>query len=422
MITTQMTIEQQVADAFAMQKEFLAAETQRKAIEHFLAEGIPTTQLEAWKYTNLPQALKSANIQVIGTTESIDIKPIVEANRLNNVHLAVVLNGILQPEWSDLPQNIKLISLKLTDASILDQYYNELTDKSEAMTALNTGLSNDGLFLHIDEGVKEEKPLQILHISTVQQGISNTRYLVVAARESNFEVVETRVSGGTNEALNNFVSEIFVAEQAHLIWTTVQQESDVALQINNLYSYQSDESVLDTFTAVLGGKLVRNNLNYLPDGEFCQTHLNGVVITKGSSLADNHTFVNHAQPNCESNESFKHLLADQSTGVFNGKIYVAQDSQKTNAYQSNKTVLLSAESRIFAKPELEIYADDVKCSHGAACGQLDEEAMFYLMARGIHQADAKRLLLSAFATDVLELIHNEMIQDWVKVQIEKRLG
>jgi Fe-S cluster assembly protein SufD len=423
MTSTQQNIAQQLADAFAAQADNLwLPDVQRKAMENFLVADFPTSKLEAWKYTNIAQILKNAQIQANGEAAHVNLQSIIDDNRLEETDFVLLVNGVFQPEFSVLPANIVVSPLQLADKAIIDQYYNELTDKEEAFTALNTAFANDGLFIHLPKGVSGQKPLQILHLSTVDKGIANTRYLVIAARESRFEVIESRISAGNNQNLNNVVSEIYVAENAHFTWTTLQQESDEAIQVNNLYSHQSEHSELDTFTAVLGGKAVRNNLNYLPDGEFCQTHLNGVVVGKGDTLADNHTFVNHAQPNCESNESFKHILGDKSTGVFNGKIYVAQDSQKTNAYQSNKTILLGGDAKVFAKPELEIYADDVKCSHGAACGQLDEDAMFYLMARGIEEEAAQKLLLTAFATDVLELIHNENIQAFVTTQIMKRLG
>ena len=415
-------LEQQVADTFAAQTEFLSANIQRKAVENFLAAGIPTSKKEAWKYTNLPTFLKNSEIQVQGTAADANIQELIQQNRVENTKLVVLVNGIFQPEFSEIPTDLTVTSLKNTPQAILERYYDELTPAQDGLSNLNTALANDGLFIHLKKDQKFDDALQIIHLSTLEKGIMNARYLCLADENSALNIVETRISGGKNGALNNFVSEVFVDKNAHLAWTLVQQESDEALQVNHLYSHQSDQSILDTFTAVLGGKMVRNSLNYLPDAEFCQTHLNGVVIGRGNTHADNHTFVNHAQPNCESNESFKHILADKSTGVFNGKIYVAQDAQKTNAYQSNKTILLGSEAKVFAKPELEIYADDVKCSHGAACGQLDEDAMFYLMARGIEKDNAQKLLLTAFATDVLELIHNEMIQQYVTAQIIKRLG
>jgi Fe-S cluster assembly protein SufD len=214
---------------------------------------------------------------------------------------------------------------------------------------------------------------------------------------------------------------MIVADGASIDHVLIYERSQQSTFVNGLHVYQEGSSHYATNTITLGGGMVRNNLHFLPDGEECETHLNGLYIARGSMHVDNHTFVDHAKPNCESNELFKGIIADSATGVFNGKILVRQDSQKINAYQSSKSIVLDRSASVYAKPELEIYADDVRCSHGATTGELDEDALFYLRARGIAPEDARLLLLEAFARDVVDLIGHEPVRDYLYTRLHTLL-
>jgi Fe-S cluster assembly protein SufD len=197
----------------------------------------------------------------------------------------------------------------------------------------------------------------------------------------------------------------------------IVDEADASVHVHHLEAYQHGGSRFDTNTITLGGGTVRNNAYFLPDGEHCETHLLGLYLGRGDAHYDNHTMVDHAKPECFSNEAYKGILDDRSTGVFNGKVLVRQDAQKINAYQSNRNVLLSETARMFSKPELEIYADDVKCSHGATTGQLDDEALFYLRSRGLRPGTARLLMLQAFAGDVIEQIRDESVRAYISNRI-----
>ena len=225
------------------------------------------------------------------------------------------------------------------------------------------------------------------------------------------QIIEHFGEAGASSAFENRIAEMIVAEGASIDHVLVYERGLQNTFVNGLHVYQAGSSHYATNTITLGGGMVRNNLHFLPDGEECETHLNGLYIARGTMHIDNHTFVDHAKPNCESNELFKGIVKDKATGVFNGKILVRQDSQKINAYQSSKSIVLDRSASVYAKPELEIYADDVKCSHGATTGQLDEEALFYLRARGIRPETARLLLLEAFARDVVDLIDHESVRE-----------
>ena len=217
------------------------------------------------------------------------------------------------------------------------------------------------------------------------------------------------------------MTECVVGPGARVEHYHIQDEGQGAARVSTLHTYQQGGSYFATLTATLSGTMVRNNLNFLPDAEHCETHLFGLYLGQDQMHVDTHTLIDHARPNCQSNELYKGILDGRSTGVFNGKVLVRPDAQKTNAYQSSKSVVLTETARMFAKPELEIYADDVKCSHGATTGRLDEEALFYLQSRGLRIHQARALLLQAFARDVIEHVHIEPLRAYLDEVIANRL-
>ena len=225
----------------------------------------------------------------------------------------------------------------------------------------------------------------------------------------------------TSDTLVNAVNEIVVEENASLEFDIVQNENDKAYQVCNTYAYQGRDSKFTINTATLGGSIVRNKLHIKLDAENCKTHLYGLYIADEKQLVDNHTAVIHARPHSNSNQLYKGIIGGKAHAVFNGKIFVEKDAQKTNAYQSNKNILLSNDAVINAKPQLEIFADDVKCTHGATTGQMDEESLFYLRSRGINEVHAKALLNKAFASDILGNITIESLREMVARETEKKL-
>ncbi|MEI9935391.1 MAG: Fe-S cluster assembly protein SufD [Ferruginibacter sp.] len=235
------------------------------------------------------------------------------------------------------------------------------------------------------------------------------------------EIVETYATLGDTESITNQIMEIIVEQDANLAYYKIQNDAHHASQVSTTHIRQVGKSYVHTVTVSLNGDIVRNNLNVIMEAPFCESHLYGLYLQKGKSHIDNHTIVDNAVPNCLSNELYKGILDNDSTGVFNGKVFVRKDAQKTNAFQSNKNVLLSDKATVNTKPQLEIFADDVKCSHGCTVGSLDDEALFYLQSRGIPQQASMSLLLQGFATDVLEKIKPAAIRAYVDQLITDRL-
>ena len=273
--------------------------------------------------------------------------------------------------------------------------------------------STDGVFIHIGSKVILDKPLQILHILSETNTISNLRNLIVCEKNSEAKIIQGYFSENATDSFTNVVTEVFVEENAHLTIDKIQYENDSCYQIATEQVQQEKNSTFTINTVTLNGAIVRNNLNIEVVGQNCLTNLNGTYLLKGNQHVDNHTIVDHKAPNCESHELYKGVVNDQSTAVFNGKVFVRKDAQKINAFQSNANVLLSDESTVNSKPELEIYADDVKCSHGSTTGQLDEEAVFYLRARGLSEKSARKLMIGAFVNDVLKKIENEEVKTFI---------
>jgi len=248
------------------------------------------------------------------------------------------------------------------------------------------------------------------------------RNLIVLGANSKANIITQYEGEGNEEGFTNVVTEAVVGPGAKGGLYIIQNEGDSASHINSTQIEQAKDSQFSVVTVTKSGKLVRNNLNYEVNGEGCESNMYGVCFTRGKQHVDNHTFVDHLLPNCNSNELYKGVMNDKSTGVFNGKIMVRRDAQKTNAFQSNQNVLLTDTASIFTKPELEIYADDVKCSHGCTVGQLDEEATFYLQSRGLSKDDATKLLIQAFASDVIEKVEIEALRESLEAFIHNQFA
>ena len=406
-------------------------EIRRKAMEDFIAAGIPTNRHEEWKYLNLSSitsgGYKAVRPEETGVLTTTDARKYSLAG--SDAIVFVIENGVLNPllsDFSKLPEGLTIGTLSSLSGEpwVTEHLFRHAETVQEPFVALNTLLSIDPLVLMVAPKTKIETPVQlaIVAVPGADARMISPRILLVAGDHSECTIMESYHTHGNGvPTFTNVVSEVVIGEGARVHYTKVQQENKEAFQINYHKVNHASNSYAHLTTLTLGGALVRNNLNIRLDGQNIDSYLNGLYVLDGTQVVDNHTLVDHAMPHCHSNELYKGIIDDKAQGVFNGKIWVRPDAQKTNAYQSNKNLLLSNEASMNAKPQLEIYADDVKCSHGATTGQLDEEALFYLRARGIGEGVARALLNHAFAADVIEQIENETIRQQLLTLLEGKL-
>jgi len=306
---------------------------------------------------------------------------------------------------------------------IIENYFNTIASK-DGLIALNTAFSQEGAYIYIGKNKSVDKPVQILHFSTGVEAalLLQPRNLIIVDQNSHLQIIERHQSLTDNPVLTNSVTEIFADKRAIVDYYKIQNDNENASLIDNTFIDQKQESVVSVHTFSFGGKLTRNNLNFYQYGERIESTLKGVTILGNKQHVDHHTLVRHTEPNCESHQDYKGIFGDAATGVFNGKIIVNKEAQKTNAYQANNNILLSDKASINTKPQLEIFADDVKCSHGCTIGQLDESAMFYMRSRGIPEKEAKALLMYAFSNNVLESVKIPELKQRINKIIATKLG
>ena len=306
---------------------------------------------------------------------------------------------------------------------IIDRYFGTIASKNESLVSLNTAFSKEGAFINIPKNTVLPKPIQIINFSTGAESeiMLQPRNLVVVGENSHVEIYERHQSLNENIVLTNSVTEIFANKRAIVDFYKVQNDRKTASLIDNTYIQQKESSVVSVNTFSFGGKLTRNNLEFYQEGEHITSNLNGITIIEDKQHVDNHTLVNHKFENCESHELYKGIYDEASTGVFNGKVIVDKEAQKTNAYQQNDNILMGNKASINSKPQLEIFADDVKCSHGCTIGQMDENALFYMQSRGIPKKEAKALLLFAFGNDVVEKIKIPALKTRIAKLIAEKL-
>ena len=406
-------------------------EIRTNSLKQFEALGFPTKKDEAWKYTSLAKLLKndySIFPKKETTTEPKDVKKYFLYDI--DTYKVVFIDGIYSPFLSDTTHDgidVCLLSAALTKdkyKATIETYFNTIAKKDDNLTALNTAFTKEGAYIYIPKSVVAEKPIQILHFSTSEQGpmLLQPRNLIVVEENAQVQIFERHQSLVPHQVLTNAVTEIFAAENAIVDYYKVQNDLDEASLIDNTYVAQKDKSHVSVHTFSFGGQLIRNNLNFYQKGEYIDSTMKGITIIGDRQHVDHYTLVDHAQPNCESHQDYKGIYADKSVGVFNGKIYVNQIAQKTNAFQKNNNILLDNTATINTKPQLEIFADDVKCSHGCTIGQLDEDALFYLRSRGIPKREAKGLLTYAFANNVLESVKIPALKLRINKLIADKLG
>jgi len=295
--------------------------------------------------------------------------------------------------------------------------------QKDGINALNTAFVRGAVFIYAGKAKLIEHPIYIYHITDARSVniLSQPRSLMYLNEQAQAQVVENYSTLGSNESFTNQVMEIIVENEARLEYYKIQNDGSNTNQVSTTHIRQIGKSFIQAVTISLNGGLVRNNLNVILDARNCEAHLYGLYFQSGHSHIDNHTIVDNIKPNCMSNELYKGILNNHATGVFNGKIFVRQLAQKTNAYQSNKNILLSDTCSVNTKPQLEIFADDVKCTHGCTVGRLNEEGLFYLQSRGISEKIARNLLLSAYAADILDQVKPAALRGYIEIQINERL-
>lgn len=401
-----------------------------EAIKAFENQGFPTKRMEAWKYTSLNSILKH-NYSVFPKVENALEYPKVKKYFVHDIdsYKIVFVDGKYSSHLSETTHDgidVCLMSAALTKPKyrlVIDKYFNKVAE-NDGMASLNTAFSNEGAYIHIPKNKVVAKPIQIIHFATGSESalMLQPRNLIVAEENSHVQIIERHQSLTENPVLTNSVTEIFANKRAIVDYYKLQNDKESASLIDNTYVSQKQESVARVHTFSFGGKLTRNNLNYYQNGERIDSTLKGVTIIGNKQHVDHHTLVHHIEPNCESHQDYKGIYGDAATGVFNGKVIVEKEAQKTNAFQANNNILLSDKSSINTKPQLEIFADDVKCSHGCTIGQLDESALFYMRSRGIPEKEARALLMYAFSNDVLETVKIPELKQRVTKLIAQKLG
>lgn len=404
----------------------------KKAIHAFQELGLPGRKNEEYKYTNLNKILQK-NFDFTAPSKEGEIDAEAIQSRISpemDANILVFINGVFSSEHSSIvsPEDQLMIKdfkkASEENKEELDLYFSKYADyTSDGFVALNTAFAENGSFIHVPENTIVEKPVALYFFNDAQEGKSynQPRNLFVTGKNSQVSFLEVFSTVGKFASFTNIVSEIVVDENAQVDYYKIQNNKDNAFHVGTTQVWQARSSKFSAYTFTLNGAVIRNNLNIAADGEGCETHMYGLYLLNGKTHVDNHTAIDHIQPHSFSNQLYKGIMEDQSHGVFNGKVFVRQAAQKTNAFQSNKNILRSDEAIINSKPQLEIWADDVKCSHGCTTGQLDEEALFYLRSRGISKERARVLLLYAFAGDVLETIKLAPLKSYLEELISERL-
>ena len=401
------------------------------AMKCFETKGFPTKKEEAWKYTSLNSVLKN-DFSVFPKHENAiefsDVKKyfLHEIDTYKVVFIDGVFSSFLSATTHD-GLDVCLMSSALTKPKykmVIDAYYHQIANKEESLTALNTAFATEGAFIHIPKSKVVDKPIEIMYFTTGVESalLVQPRNLIVVGENSHVQIIERHQCIEGNPVLTNSVTEVFAQKRAIVDYYKIQNDVLTANLVDNTYISQKQESHVSVHTFSFGGNLTRNNLNFYHFGERIDSTLKGITIIGHKQHVDHFTLVNHATPNCESHQNYKTIIADSATGVFNGKIYVEKEAQKTDAFQQNNNILIGDKATINAKPQLEIFADDVKCSHGCTIGQLDETALFYMQQRGIPQKEAKALLMYAFSNDVIESIKIPELKQRITKIIATKLG
>lgn len=399
------------------------------AFDVFCKSGFPSTSNEEYRHLNLQEILSfdyGVNLNRLeAPLNPQDVFCCDVPNLSTRLFFVVNDHTLTTPSRGELPAGVlcgSLSKIATENPGLLENYYGRLSgNSSDGMVNINTLLAQDGFLFYVPANVVIEKPvqlIQVLHGSSDR--MVSRRILVVMEKASSAQLLVCDHTLNSTKGLSNQVAEIFVGENASLDYYELEMSQDNTVRIANTFVHQDAGSHFLSNGITLQNGLTRNNLHVLLSGENAETNLSGMALADKDHLVDNHLFVDHRAPRCVSSELYKYVVDDQATGVFSGRVLVEKGAQKTSAYQSNKNLCSTREARMFTKPQLEIYADDVKCSHGSATGQIDEKALFYMRARGISESEARLLLKFAFTADVIDNIRLEPLRDRMKMLVEKR--
>jgi Fe-S cluster assembly protein SufD len=401
-----------------------------QAIKNFEIEGFPTKRQEAWKYTSLNSILKYDYSVFPKHEKALDYGE-VKKYFIHDIdsYKIIFVDGKYSSHLSQTTHDgidVCLMSAALTKPKyrlVIDNYFNKIAAK-DGLSSLNTAFSAEGAYIHIPKNKVVEKPIQILHFSTGDESalMLQPRNLIVVDENAHVQIIERHQSLTDNPVLTNSVTEVFANKRAIVDYYKIQNDRQTASLIDNTFINQKRESVAKLHTFSFGGKLTRNNVSFFQNGERIDSTMKGITIIGNKQHVDHNTLVHHIEPNCESHQDYKGIFDDNATGVFNGKVVVEKEAQKTNAFQANNNILISDKASINTKPQLEIFADDVKCSHGCTIGQLDESALFYLRSRGIPKKEARALLMFGFSNNVLETVTIPEIKNRITKIIAQKLG
>ena len=404
-------------------------EIRMKALENFEKLGFPSKKLEAWKYTSLNVILKNDYCLFPNKETAIDLADvkkylIQEIDSYKVVFIDGKYNSFLSETTHDTI-DVCLMSAALTKPKykiVIENYFNKIA-KQDNLTSLNTAFAKEGAYIYIPKNVEVQKPIQIVNFTTGAEiaTMMQPRNLIVVEENAHVQIIERHQSLNSNAVLSNVVTEVFAARNATVDYYKIQNDNLNASLVDNTFIEQKTNSEVSVHTFSFGGNITRNNLNFYQRGEHIISILKGITIIEDKQHVDHHTLVHHIEPNCESHQDYKGIYDERSTGVFNGKVIVEKEAQKTNAYQQNNNVLVSDKATVNAKPQLEIFADDVKCSHGCTIGQLDDDALFYMQQRGIPKKEGKALLMYAFANTVLDSVKIPEVKKRITKLIAQKL-
>ena len=401
-----------------------------QAIKKFEEEGFPTKRLENWKYTSLKKILQHDYKLFPSKSEALEFKDI-ESFLINDIesYKIIFVDGKYCSHLSETTHDgmdICILSSALTQSKydlVIENYFDKIA-KKDGITSLNTAFSSEGSFIHIPKNIQVDKPIQIIYFSTGKNEsvLYQPRNLVVVDENSQVEIIEKYHSLNDNSVLVNTVTEIYADKKSNVKHYKIQNDNNTSSLIDNTFVSQEHSSSYSLHTFSFGGELIRNNLNIFQNDERIESSINGITIIDDNQHVDHNTLIHHRKPNCNSYQDYKGIFGGKSVGVFNGRVLVEKEAQKTNAFQANNNVLISDKAAINTKPQLEIFADDVKCSHGCTVGQLDKNALFYLRSRGIAEKEATALMMYGFANKVLTSVEIPEIKARINRIIANKLG
>jgi len=403
------------------------------AIRKFSEMGFPTVKHEDWRFTNILPLTKiqfqRSSKQERSDIHRDDLSKFIVGGASKTV--LVFVNGHFDESLSDLsglPKEISAGSLAafvtLRSEFVRQHLNRDLPIQLHPFAALNAAFIHDGAFVHVPDGINVAAPIQLLFISSSQddrRSVSYPRNLIVVGQKASVTFIESYISLSEDIHFSNSVTEAFIAKEAAVDYVKIQRESEKAYHVGTMQVEQESRSRFTAFSLALGGAIARSDINIIVSGDHCETMLDGLYISANEQLIDHHTFIDHRQPDCSSREIFKGIVAGSSRTVFNGKIFVRKEAQKTDSKQTNKNLLLSDKATVDTKPQLEIFADDVKCTHGATVGGLDAASLFYVKSRGISEDAARAVLTVGFASEVTDYINDEALRKYVDSLVVERL-